>query len=1307
MKNNLSISFSFLLLFLSFSFDATSQTEPRLVLPIGHTDFINSAVFSPDSKLVLTASDDKTAKIYEASTGKELQVLSGHLERINSAIFSPDNKLALTASDDGTAKLFEVISGRELRSFSGHRHFVNSAVFSSNGKLVLTASWDSTARIFDLNTGKEKFLLNSYNSSVSQARFSLDSKLALTLSFDGTVRIFDATTGKEIQSFTNGLQSTKSAIFSPNNNSILILSDSTIGIYDISTGKTLKKINKYAFTEYFNSAFFNKDGSRLIIASSEAVRIIDLSLGIDSCCLVQNKGYFSSANYSQDGKFIISTSLDSIAIWDAQSFEIIKRDKIEFYVEDVFVNEKYNYILEYNYSEISIRDLNNERSEIIISGSTLDTHLAKLSPDGSSVLSAGDGACVWDFAAGKTTNNYIDKKQYRVHSINYSSDGSLIATRSTDGITRIYDLKGANLPINIFVSFESDFEENIRFTENKNKLLIASADTIVNSNTDSMLFGHLRFSLSLWDTNNGELINILNGPDQLNSFDVNFIGSQILTSFHNGLILIWDCQTGRVILKLKCQNGSYPTCAKFSPDGNFFIVSTSDYLSRIYEVSSGKVIQVLNGHTASITSAIFSPDGALALTAGYDNTARIYEVSTGKELKVLDGHFNGIYQAFFSSDGKMVLTASNDNTISIWEVQTGREIQLDLHNNSSYFPSIFFSQDSRYIITADVGHKTIVFETATGKPLYTRLQLKDNDWLVYDEHYRFDGTLGAIEKLYFTCGLEVIDLAQMKDSLWVPGLVEKIMSGQDILINDKPAPKLSDLNICDLTPVIEPIDQENKKILKYRITPRNGGLGNTEVYINGNLTYTLKPQQLQKVKEDKKEVYYLTLSTDTLQQYLTGKKNDKNPILVKSKVKGSGIYSRGEELELTKTGDEQKPQFYGVFIGVNEYGNPQKTANETRYCNLDYAAKDANDLSLAVEKTAGNLFKSDSHIYRLTGTGNEAPTKENLQRVLAEIGAKSKASDILYIFFAGHGDIKKGKNEEGQEQDQIRFMLMNADKANPFTTSFGVEELTKWCSPQKIKAQKRVFVFDACHSGKIIDQTIAFNGRGDDEGARIRQLDKLKDKNGMMILAAAADDESAYEDETLNQGVLTYHLLQVMKEQGDTSLVVRNWFDETIELVKDYSKANGNKQEPSSFGDGRFEIGNVNQDVREAIKITCPKTRVGACVFVDPTGDAEILYPGLQEKINQQFSGNSRGDLVFSSNTDKAFRATGTYFLNEGKLLIRYKILQGSQQIGDPISIPSKSYTSEDEVVLAITNSIAQEIGNLRLQDEKCSLIKN
>ena len=94
-----------------------AQTQPRLVLPIGHTDWINSAVFSPDGKLALTASNDYTARIFEVASGNELQVLGGHTKSVISAVFSPDGKLALTASMDNTARVYEVCTGKELKVF--------------------------------------------------------------------------------------------------------------------------------------------------------------------------------------------------------------------------------------------------------------------------------------------------------------------------------------------------------------------------------------------------------------------------------------------------------------------------------------------------------------------------------------------------------------------------------------------------------------------------------------------------------------------------------------------------------------------------------------------------------------------------------------------------------------------------------------------------------------------------------------------------------------------------------------------------------------------------------------------------------------------------------------------------------------------------------------------------------------------------------------------------------------------------------------------------------------------------------------
>jgi WD40 repeat protein len=72
-----------------------------------------SAAFSPDGKRVVTASDDNTARLWDADTGKEAAVLKGHTNRVWSAAFSPDGKRVVTASADNTARLWDADTGKE------------------------------------------------------------------------------------------------------------------------------------------------------------------------------------------------------------------------------------------------------------------------------------------------------------------------------------------------------------------------------------------------------------------------------------------------------------------------------------------------------------------------------------------------------------------------------------------------------------------------------------------------------------------------------------------------------------------------------------------------------------------------------------------------------------------------------------------------------------------------------------------------------------------------------------------------------------------------------------------------------------------------------------------------------------------------------------------------------------------------------------------------------------------------------------------------------------------------------------------
>jgi WD40 repeat protein len=97
---------------------------------------------------VLTASSDKTARVWDAATGKLLAELKGHSGHVGSAVFSPDGARVLTASADNTARIWDAATFRSLAELKGHSGEVTSAVFSPDGERVLTASSDGTARIW-------------------------------------------------------------------------------------------------------------------------------------------------------------------------------------------------------------------------------------------------------------------------------------------------------------------------------------------------------------------------------------------------------------------------------------------------------------------------------------------------------------------------------------------------------------------------------------------------------------------------------------------------------------------------------------------------------------------------------------------------------------------------------------------------------------------------------------------------------------------------------------------------------------------------------------------------------------------------------------------------------------------------------------------------------------------------------------------------------------------------------------------------------------------------------------------------------
>ena len=578
-----------------------SAQSLRMVPETGHFNSVTSASFSPDGQRIVTASDDHTAKVWDAATGKELLTLTGHVDSVTSASFSPDGKRIVTASEDETAKVWDAATGKEVVTLTGHSSWVESASFSPDGKRIVTASADNTAKVWDAATGKELITLTGHSYWVTSASFSPDGKRIVTASDDRTAKVWDAATGNVLATLTGHPEDVNSASFSPDGKRIVTASaDNTARVWDAATGEGLLSLKGHSAR--VTSASFSPDGKRIVTASwDNTARVWDAATGKDVITLSGHSDGVQSASFSPDGLRIVTGSRDLRAkVWDAATGKQLVTLTGHSTGNSASLSPDGKRIVTGSRDNTAkVRDAATGRVLLTLTGHSSIVTSAWFSPDGKEIVTESDDFTVrvWDADTGKELATL--RHSYYISSVRFSPDGKRIVTASLDGTAKVWDAATGKVLATLL-----------------NKT--GDAEDPPPANQLDFFTGRV-----------GGVTFASFSPD----------GERIVTAAWDRKAKVWDAATGKLLVILIGHTDTVESAA-FSQDGMRIVTVSSDRTAKVWDATGGKMLLTLSGLSIWVNSASFSPDGKQILTLAETST-EVWDGDSGRRLYTRFGFDNG------------------------------------------------------------------------------------------------------------------------------------------------------------------------------------------------------------------------------------------------------------------------------------------------------------------------------------------------------------------------------------------------------------------------------------------------------------------------------------------------------------------------------------------------------------------------------------------------------------------------------------------------------------------------------------------
>lgn len=1129
---------------------------------------------------------------------------------------------------------FSLICGRAQSPVlvipKGHTAGITSVCFSNDGKRVLTGSRDFTAKVWTLNA--HEIQTYKLNNEVQAVAFSPGGDSVLTGSTDGKVKLWKIT-GELLTTFSGHKDYINAVAFAPDGKTILSGSkDGTAKLWDLKL--PAKPVQSYQHLKSVTSVSYSVDGKSIITSSEDKTAVIwNLKGGRIQSFL--SSSAIMQVRMSTDGKSILTGGADRTAtLWNKKGISLFQMKHADKILACDISGDNQLYATA---SMDGVVKLWNASGKEILNFKAHGWGLSSIrfSPDGKSMITTCEDATIrqWDLK-GHLIQNFQGHAQ-AVHSVCFSKDGNSIVTGCGDSSVKLWDIAGQKYTN---IKGHTDAITSVAFSPDGQKILTGSEDR----------------TAILWNTAGKKLRSFkLAGIISTVSFSPD--GKLILTGCYNGCAKLWD--TSGAEIKMFKQTEKI-TNAVFSPDGMWIATGSDDRVLKVYDIS-GKLKKSIDVYS-QINSLTFTPDSKYVVTGNFNGLTQIWDATSGEGTQTLGGPGEEILSVAVSNDGNIVATGANDGTFKLWDLAKNEAKISNAHITK--VKSIHFSPDGKTVATASADGTVRLWDVATGNEKLTMVSLDSVDWVVTNHAGLFDASPGAMQLMYYLVGLEVVELDQLKERFYEPGLL-----GSTLGITKSDRKVASTLTSVDLYPEIEASIQ--KHTLVVHLKERGGGIGKLSFYINNK-------EILENANPDKKTDLNIDLST--FNKYFLG---DTNIISLRAYNNKSWLKSQAYDLLYSYAagkGNEDnanqnepfvfkgKPALYAIVVGTSDYKGDK--------LDLKFPDADAKAMANAIQLSGSKLFEDRVSIKLLTSnakTADAISSKTNIENAFRDFSSKANAGDVLIAYFSGHGSTY-GDAENSQfyylTKDFASEDLSNDNDRINYTVSSN--DLTHWLT--MIPARKQVMIFDACHSGKVVDALQGLGAR-DLSPSQIRALDRMKDRTGMFILTGSAADKVSFEASQFGQGLLTYSLLQGMSGLAltdDKRVDVIKLFQYSRDKVPELAKGINRVQIPVvAFpkSGGSFDIGIVDATVKIPVAQAKPVFIRSTFMNMSSKNDSCGIGSALADYFNGITARGADAEMVYVdvNEYDNGYSINGFYTVKNNMIDMDGALFKGKTSLGD------------------------------------------